>query len=234
MQFHFQSAPREIWNVAEKYMGLSKGALDNVDAICVSFDATAKANTVDLGVKIVDSTNGKRGLEAQPLNIWGHEAFRKSYVIGKTNLTNDYLTGLGLTAEKRIDIVSPKIANADMDTIAVPIYGTDNQIVGYKTIANVPKPNGDNMQSGLKQVSPVTASPAPGTYTGTQSVTLTTPTDGATIYYTTDGSAPTSKSTKYTAAISVTETTTIKAFAVADGMIPAEIKTFSYTINAAK
>lgn len=233
MQFHFQSAPAEIWSVAEKYLGLPKGALDNVDAIAVSFDATAKANGVDLGVKIVDATRG-RGLEAQPLNIWGHEAFRKSYVIGKSTLTNDYLTtALGLSAETRKYPIAPKEANKEVDTIAVPVYGTDGSIVGYQTVANVPKPNGGNFQSGLKQVAAVTATLAAGSYTEAQSVTLATETEGAEIYYTTDGSTPTSQSTKYSDAISVTATMTIEAIAIKSGMIPSAVSEFAYTITAA-
>ncbi|AWW06117.1 MAG: chitobiase/beta-hexosaminidase [Caudoviricetes sp.] len=234
MQFHFQSAPAEIWSVAEKYLGLPKGALDNVDAIAVSFDATAKANGVDLGVKIVDATNGKRGLEAQPLNIWGHEAFRKSYVIGKSTLTNDYLSStLGLSADQRIYPIAPKEANKNMDAIAVPVFGTDGSVVGYKEIANVPKPNGGNFQSGLKQVSSVTATPAPGAYDAAQTVTLASETEGVEIYYTTDGSTPTSQSTKYTDAISVASTTTVKAIAIKSGMIPSAVTELTYTITAA-
>ncbi len=48
-------------------------------------------------------------------------------------------------------------------------------------------------------------------------VTMSGPT-GATIHYTTDGSAPTSASTAYTEALTLTDTTTVKAVAVKDGV----------------
>ncbi len=50
------------------------------------------------------------------------------------------------------------------------------------------------------------------------SVTMATATEGAAIYYTTDGTAPTAQSTEYTVAITVTEDTLFKAIAVKDGM----------------
>lgn len=73
--FHWQSAPDYIWTLAEKYLGLAAGALSHVYAIAVSFEATALGRIVDLGVKIIDA-NEVRGVKAQPLNVWGHEAFR--------------------------------------------------------------------------------------------------------------------------------------------------------------
>lgn len=238
-QFAWISAPSEIWKLAEKYLGLPNGAFDNVQAIFGSFDATAAVDAVDLGVKLVDSS-GKRGIEAQPLNVWGHEAFRKSYIVGTSTLTADYLTStLGFTADERKYPVAPAIANpgnvSGADTIGKPIYGEDGSVIGYTVVANVPRPNGDNMQSGLKQVSAPTPSVKPGEYTSTQSVTLTSETADATIYYTTDGTTPTTADgTKYTAAISVSATQTIKAIAVKSGMIPSPVQEFAYTITAGK
>ena len=58
-----------------------------------------------------------------------------------------------------------------------------------------------------------TFDPAAGTYTSAQSVTLACATDGASIYYTTDGTTPTNASTEYTKAIDVYKTMTIKAIA---------------------
>lgn len=136
MQFHFQSAPDYIWSLAEKYLGLERGALDNVHAIAVSYESTAMGRVVDLGVKLIDSQN-PRGIMAQPLNIWGHEAFRKSYVIGSSTLDNTYLSStLGLNVNDRIYPIAPKAANAaETDVITVPIYGNDGTIVGYKEVA---------------------------------------------------------------------------------------------------
>ncbi len=57
-----------------------------------------------------------------------------------------------------------------------------------------------------------------GTYEESVEIALTTTTAGATIYYTTNGYDATSNSTKYTAPITLTETTTVKAIAVKDGM----------------
>jgi O-glycosyl hydrolase len=76
-----------------------------------------------------------------------------------------------------------------------------------------------------------TFSPAPGTYTSFQTVTLADTTSGATIYYTLDGSTPTTSSAKYTATISVTATETINAIATATGYSQSAVATGTYTLN---
>lgn len=78
--------------------------------------------------------------------------------------------------------------------------------------------------------SPVFA-PAGGEFYEAQNVVLTCPTEGATIYYTTDGTAPTTASTQYTAPIEVSATTTIKAIA-SKGGINSDVEEATYTIKA--
>jgi hypothetical protein len=83
---------------------------------------------------------------------------------------------------------------------------------------------------------PVTASPTfnpgTGTYSSTQTVLLNDTTPGATIYYTIDGSMPTTSSTPYNGtAISVTATETIKAIATAPGFTASAVSSATYTIN---
>ena len=73
-------------------------------------------------------------------------------------------------------------------------------------------------------------SPDGGVYTSTQNVTISTETDGATIYYTTDGSTPTNESTVYGSPISVSATATLKAIAVKDGSYDSSVATASYLV----
>jgi Legume lectin domain/Bacterial lectin/Chitobiase/beta-hexosaminidase C-terminal domain len=77
-----------------------------------------------------------------------------------------------------------------------------------------------------------TITPGSGTFSSTQSVTITDATSGAVIYYTSDGSQPTTSSTKYGGAISVGTTTTIKAISVASGLTASGTATSVITIQA--
>jgi hypothetical protein len=76
-------------------------------------------------------------------------------------------------------------------------------------------------------------SPVAATYDSIESVTITNATAGATIYYTTNGSAPTTSSTKYTGAITVTQTETIQAIAIAGGYANSAVASATYTITLA-
>lgn len=75
----------------------------------------------------------------------------------------------------------------------------------------------------------VTATPASCTFYGSQEVTLSADKDGAKIYYTTNGTEPSeSNGEEYSVPLSFTETTTLKAVAVLDG-VSSEVLTATYT-----
>jgi hypothetical protein len=74
-------------------------------------------------------------------------------------------------------------------------------------------------------------SPAAGTYTTTQQVTLSDTTPGTVLYYTVNGTTPTASSTKYTGAIAVPATATLKAIAVAGNSLPSAVASATYTIT---
>ena len=77
----------------------------------------------------------------------------------------------------------------------------------------------DVKTSTIKKV----ATPTIQQETGTLNVSITTTTPGATIYYTTDGTTPTTSSTPYTGASQDLGGKPIKALAVKDGMINSDI-----------
>ena len=127
------------------------------------------------------------------------------------------------------------------------------QTVTLKGVVTCPDkvdPNGMDLTTGITItisaagiVGVPVASVEAGTYTKNQSVALTSTTDGAKIYYTTDGStpaiengAPIGTTLEYTDPISVTGvegqsiTMTITAIAVKSDMQNSEAKAFTYTI----
>ena len=82
---------------------------------------------------------------------------------------------------------------------------------------------------GSTAVATPTITPNSGSFLTSQEVSIACATADATIYYTTDGSNPTTSSTQYTEAFTVTETTTVKAFAVKSGLDNSQVATATYT-----
>ena len=84
---------------------------------------------------------------------------------------------------------------------------------------------------GLPPAAQPTLSPASGTYSSIQTVTISDTTTNAVIYYTTDGSAPTISSTLYTAPFAVPVSETINAVAIASGYQVSSPGSAAYTMN---
>jgi hypothetical protein len=84
----------------------------------------------------------------------------------------------------------------------------------------------------LQPVAAPTFSPAAGTYSSAQSVTIGTTTSGATIRYTTDGTTPSSTvGTVYSSAVTISSNAMLKAIAYKSGMTDSSVISGNYTIN---
>ena len=82
------------------------------------------------------------------------------------------------------------------------------------------------------QVAAPLISPKEGATFGSPStVSISCDTEGASIYYTTDGNTPSTSSTLYSSPFKVNSACTIKAFAVYDGMVDSQVSSADVTIN---
>jgi hypothetical protein len=116
------------------------------------------------------------------------------------------------------------VALAGAHTLHVKAWGN----AGSSCVTNV----AITTVSGTSATSATPAfSPAPGTYTSAQSVTLSDATAGATIYYTTNGAAPSTSSARYSGAISVGASEVIEAVAVVPGLTNSGLARADYTIT---
>jgi hypothetical protein len=83
------------------------------------------------------------------------------------------------------------------------------------------------------QVAAPSFSPGAGTYSSTQTVTISTTTSGASIRYTTDGSTPSETAgTIYSSPVSISATATLKAIAYASGLTDSNVTSAAYTIGS--
>ena len=91
------------------------------------------------------------------------------------------------------------------------------------------------VSSGQPQVAQPVLSPAHGTtFTGHLTVTVSCATEGATVYYTSDGTTPTASSSIFPASgLDISQTTTIKAMAACEEMRDSEVATATYTLEEA-
>jgi beta-glucanase (GH16 family) len=73
--------------------------------------------------------------------------------------------------------------------------------------------------------------PPPGSYTSAQTVSLSSPTSGATIRFTTDGTTPTASSPAYSGTFLISKTTTVKAIATKAGFSNSPMAGGAYNIS---
>jgi membrane protein implicated in regulation of membrane protease activity/predicted small lipoprotein YifL len=87
--------------------------------------------------------------------------------------------------------------------------------------------------SGPAKAATPVADPAAGEVASGKEITLTTATAGADIFYTTDGTAPSASSAKYSGSAKpvITAAATLKAIAVKEGMTSSDVLTAAYTVD---
>jgi hypothetical protein len=134
------------------------------------------------------------------------------YVLETGRIEGAVLKGVSLSTAGTVELV----ASYAGDSLYAPATSATYAFTGSSTTAVAP---------GF--------SPVAGSYTTAQSVTLTSPTTGAKIYYTLDGTTPTARSTLYVGAIPVKSSTTISAIAIASNFTNSSVSTGQFVIQVA-
>jgi len=143
-----------------------------------------------------------------------------TYVDSSTADCTNAATWSTASSSFHMDGVTPGLVHGDAVGTGTATAAIGS-IVGQTTV---------NVSSGGLVAATPTFSPTGGTYSSAQTITISTTTPSATIYYTTDGSTPTTGSTVYTAPITVTATETLKAIASAPGYSTSGVGSAAYTI----
>ena len=192
--------------------------------------ATAVANDQNITI-MVSSTN----TYTNPIRIYAN-----------TTVTIDALNGAKiLSVNYEASSTGNYVTNAQNATVTpetTPTVSGKNVVWTYATSDNVTtftfKPSAQTRCNGItityttgstNVVATPVITPNGGSFLDSQEVSIACATEGATIYYTTNGNDPTTSSTQYTAPFTLNATTTVKAFAVKANYDNSAIVTATFT-----
>lgn len=134
-------------------------------------------------------------------------------------------------------------ATVDGETVTAKLYnqfkldleaGVNYTVTGFIGIFNENVqllPTAIEAGEEMKQVATPAIAPNGGELEEGALITITCETEGAAIHYTTDGTEPTAESALYTEPIKFTEAMTVKAIALAEGMLDSEVASASFTLH---
>ena len=195
-----------------KMFNLSNGLLT---ATAVSASSTAYAFG---GSEPVISANGSGATSAI---LWTVERASTNvlHAYNATNLASELYNSNQAAGNRdlmgpSVKFVVPTVANGKV------FVGSQTQIDVFGILASTPA-----------QTAAPTFIPFGGNYINPQTVTISDADPGATIYYTLDGSIPTTSSAQYVGPFLVNSTTTVSAIAVVSGFLTSPVATVTYKIG---
>jgi Chitobiase/beta-hexosaminidase C-terminal domain len=227
--------PSLTWN-GNTYLFGAAGIVDAVSNTTVPLPAGSYTSLSLLGT----------GVNANQTN----QTFTVTYSDGSaTNFTqslSDWFTPQNYAGESKALTMAYRVnTNGSLDNRTFYLYGYSFPLNSAKTPVSLTLPKTRNVivlaidltpasGGGTQPAAAPTFTPAAGTYTSAQSVTLASTTPGASLFYTTNGTTPTTGSTPYTGPIAVGTSMTIEAIATASGFSQSPVSSAAYAINIAQ
>jgi hypothetical protein len=151
-----------------------------------------------------------------------------TYATAQTVTIGDATTGT--TIHYTTDGTTPT-SSSDIYSSAITVSASETvQAMASETGYNNSPVAGGTYTIAAQLPAPTFSLPA-GTYSASQSVAISDATAGTIIYYTTNGSTPTTSSTVYSGPITVSATETLEAIAVETGYTSSPVATAAYTIS---
>jgi C1A family cysteine protease len=209
----------QTWSNLSKTVALNAfttrvtGAIANLSSTSLVFPATTVGSS-SAAQKVTVTNTGTSALTFSKIAVTG---------TGATSFSMQSACGSSLAANASCS-VSVSFVPLSAASLSASLTLTDNSQTSTTKTQSV-------TLSGSAISAQVLFAPAPGTYTAAKTVTMTSTAPTDTIYYTVDGTSPTTSSTKYSGALTVSKTTTFRAMATAPGFPISPLTTATYTIN---
>jgi len=215
-----------IWGVISEWDCEGLVELTTDALLCLNQDGTSSKPAV--------TTNSATNISSNSATLQGTINPNGSYTTAyfEWGTTKSY----GNIIPQPPDVIEVGSGNVDISVSKDLLGLSANKTYHYRLVAS----NMNGISYGLnmsfrtprqqQKVATPVFSPAPGTFTGSVTVSISCATSGATIRYTTDGSNPTSSSMQYTGPITLNSTTALKTRAFKSGMTDSDVATGTYTI----
>lgn len=180
-------------------------SLQNTLVFKVSIDATVTVYHQSHASRIIVAGSNSSFLTA--------EGFKKANANLVEGTVSTEKTSFDVSANTTIYMTSTEEAS---------FTGGDLFISGFEVTPKV---------AGNQVAAPLISPKEGATFGSPSTVSISCDTEGASIYYTTDGNIPSTSSTLYSSPFEVNSACTIKAFAVYDGMVDSQVSSADVTIN---
>lgn len=165
-------------------------------------------------------------VEPQTITDAVNDALINTYVLFN-NVTID--ANKNMTYGDNTIVLYSRFTGVDLPTDYTKNYNVTGFVSTYNGTLQV-YPTAFEEVTNVSQVATPVISPNGGAVVENTEVTITCETDGASIYYTLDGTEPSEAANLYQAPIVITEAVTIKAIAVKEGMTDSYVATAEFTV----